>query len=268
MVNGNTSLPTPPGGRGGYDIGSFPFHGDLVYVLSNEHGNWAVLGQLCDNLTLDANGQRQMIERKSWSAGRTCVTQVQLPGDTQARQHFLVHERIVPMWLANVTASRIADESKRAKIELAQVELADALYQYVTAQRPFREPSKLEMARDLVSALEAREALEAANKVLAPKAGKWDRYLNTEGLIGMRELADMLGVDVRELTGWLVDRNIFRKQTSRFGGNQNMPRRMYQSSGHFVVKQESNGKVSYSVAYATKEGLDLIDDLWPGRKTP
>lgn len=52
---------------------------------------------------------RQMIERKSWSQGRTCITHVQLPGDRQKRQHFLVHERIVPMWLANVTSSRITD---------------------------------------------------------------------------------------------------------------------------------------------------------------
>lgn len=262
MSDSHLSLPAPgTEGSGAFDVGSFNFHGDPVTVLTNDSGNWAVLGQLCANLTLDAEAQRQMLLRKSWSEGRTCITQVRLPGDDRSRQHFLVHERIVPMWLANVTASRITDEGKRAKIELAQLELADALYNYVTAQQPFREPSKLELARDLVGVLEAREKLEAANKILAPKAGKWDQFLNTEGLIGMREMADMFGVDARELTNWLVAKNIFRKQVSRGGGNRNLPRKMYQDQGMFTVKQESNGRVFYSVAYATAQGLDFIDDL-------
>lgn len=265
MAQPNSNVPARGGNSGGYQMGSFIFHGDPVTVLTNEHGNWAVLGQLCANLTLDSNGQRQLIERKSWSASRTCITHVQLPGDTQARQHFLVHERIVPMWLANVTASRIQDDSKRAKIELAQLELADALYQYVTANRPFREPSKLEMARDLVAALEAKEVLEAANKVLAPKAGKWDRFMNSKGLIGMTAIADMLNVPVKELTNWLVGIGVFRKQLSRFGSNQNMPRRMYQTTGYFRTMVESNGKVSYEVAYATPAGADFIFDRWQQR---
>lgn len=265
MAQPNTNVPARGDNSGGYQMGSFIFHGDPVTVLTNEHGNWAVLGQLCANLTLDSNGQRQLIERKSWSAGRTCITHVQLPGDTQARQHFLVHERIVPMWLANVTASRIQDDSKRAKIELAQLELADALYQYVTANRPFREPSKLEMARDLVSALEAKEALEAANKVLAPKAGKWDRFMNSDGLIGMTAIADMLDVPVAEMTNWLVSIGVFRKQMSRFGSNQNMPRRMYQTTGYFETKMEHTGKVPYEVAYATPTGVDFIFDRWEQR---
>ncbi|ONK09559.1 putative phage-encoded protein [Streptomyces sp. MP131-18] len=238
------------------------FHGDPVTVLTDTRGNWAVLGQLCANLTLDTNGQRQMIERNAWSTGRTCVTHVRIPGDDRVRAHFLVHERIVMMWLANVTASRITDESKRSKIELAQVELADALYQYVNARRPVREPSKLELARDLVEALEAREALEQANKVLAPKAGKWDAFMNADGLIGMTEIADILGTNVRTLTGWLVDRGIFRKQMSTHGGNRNLPRTTFQNSGHFAVKVEKSRGTKYPVAYATSEGIDMIVDLW------
>ncbi|MFJ3878033.1 phage antirepressor N-terminal domain-containing protein [Streptomyces sp. NPDC090077] len=116
------------------EIGSFAFHGDTVTVVTNEQGSWAVLGQLCQNLALDPNGQRQTIERKAWSEGKTCVMHVMLPGQSRAYPQFLVHERILPMWLANVTTSRIADEVKRKKVERAQVELADALYRYVTGE--------------------------------------------------------------------------------------------------------------------------------------
>lgn len=250
-VNGNT--------RGAFEIGSFDFHGQPVIVLLNGAGNWAVLDQLCSILTLDANSQRQEIERKSWSRGRTCVTHVRLAGDTQARPQFLIHERIVPMWLANITSSRISAPEIREKLEVAQVELADALHEYVSTRSVIRrEPSKLEVARDLVAALEAKEALEAVNRVLAPKASRWDQFMNSEGLIGMTAIADMLDMPVKDMTSWLVELGVFRKQLSRFGSNQNMPRRTYQRSGHFAIRLESNGKVSYEVAYATPAGADFI----------
>lgn len=41
-----------------------------------------------------------------------------------------------------------------------------------------------------------------------------------------------------------------------------MPRRAYQTSGHFTVKIESNGRVSYEVAYATALGADFVFDRW------
>ena len=119
---------------------------------------------------------------------------------------------------------------------------------------------------ELLNKVRENKALAAENKVLAPKASKWDRFMDAEGLIGMTAIADMLDVPVKELTNWLVEQSVFRKQVSRFGSNQNMPRRMYQVSGHFTTRWESNGKVSYEVAYATKAGADFVIDLWEKRK--
>lgn len=170
------------------------------------------------------------------------------------------------MWLANITSSRIEDPTTRDNIERAQVELADALHDYVSRRSVIRhEPSKLEMARDLVAALEAKEALEAANKVLAPKATKWDKVVNADGLIGMTAIADMIDLPVKDFTNWLVNIGVFRKQLSRFGSNQNMPRRTYQKAGYFEIKIENNGKVSYEVAYATLAGAEFILDQWEQR---
>jgi phage antirepressor YoqD-like protein len=257
------SVPDPAVNEAGtFEIGSFDFHGKPVIILSNAQGNWAVLGQLCQNLTLDAEAQRQSLARKSWSRGKTCVTQVMLPGQNRTYPQVLIHERIVPMWLANITSSRIEDPTIRTNIEQAQVELADALHEYVSRNSIRRQPSKLEVARDLVAALEAKEALEAANKVRAPKASKWDQVVNADGLIGMTAVADMLGVPVKDFTNWLVEKLIFRKQLSRFGSNQNMPRRTYQKAGFFKIMLESNGKVSYEVAYATPAGADFVIDEW------
>jgi DNA-damage-inducible protein D len=117
----------------------------------------------------------------------------------------------------------------------------------------------------LLGKVRENKALEAENKVLAPKASKWDAVVNADGLIGMTAIADMLNLPVKEFTNWLVEKNVFRKQLSRFGSNQNMPRRMYQRAGFFEIKVENNGRVSYEVAYATLAGADFILDEWAKR---
>ncbi|NUP46139.1 MAG: phage antirepressor Ant [Catenulispora sp.] len=114
----------------------------------------------------------------------------------------------------------------------------------------------------LLGKVREAKALEAENKVLAPKASKWEQVVNADGLIGMTAIADMLKVPVKDFTNWLVEKGIFRKQLSRFGSNQNMPRRTYQRAGFFEIKIETNGKVSYEVAYATLTGADFVLDEW------
>jgi DNA-damage-inducible protein D len=130
----------------------------------------------------------------------------------------------------------------------------------VATSRPM---SEIEMARQYLAVLEREQELAKELEVAAPKAGKWDAFLNAEGLIGMRELADLLKTDVKTMTNWLVEISVFRRQVSASGGGRNMPRAAHQQSGLFEVKMESNGKgVSYPVVYSTARGLDLVDDLW------
>lgn len=126
--------------------------------------------------------------------------------------------------------------------------------------------SEIEMARRYLAALEHREALQKELEVAKPKAGKWDAYCNADGLIGMRELSDILQIDVRAMTRWLVETNLFRRQVSHNGGGRNMPRKPFQDSGHFSVKTERQNSVAYPVAYATPLGVDLVIDAW-NRKT-
>lgn len=133
-------------------------------------------------------------------------------------------------------------------------------------------PNYASALRGWAAELEAKEAAEARaaelaaeNKVLAPKAGKWDKFMNADGLIGMTELADIIGTNVKTLTEWLVTAGIFRKQASQGGGNRNLPRTTYHRSGHFEVKLETKNGWKFPVAYATSEGVDLVVDHWARR---
>lgn len=59
-----------------------------------------------------------------------------------------------------------------------------------------REPTKLELARDLVAALEAREALERRNAELEPSAAAWDVLASdTAGDYSLRAAAQLLDRD-------------------------------------------------------------------------
>ncbi|HKR49534.1 MAG TPA: phage antirepressor N-terminal domain-containing protein, partial [Pseudonocardiaceae bacterium] len=138
-------MPMVASPRAPMEIGSFEFHGDTVTVVTTESGSWALLGQLCQNLAIDPESQRKAVLRKAWSQGKTSVMEVMLPGQSRAYPQFLIHERIVPMWLANITTSRIDDEEKRKKVEAAQVDLAEALYRYVTGKPQQSAPQPLEI---------------------------------------------------------------------------------------------------------------------------
>jgi DNA-damage-inducible protein D len=150
-----------------------------------------------------------------------------------------------------------------------QVAMAQAYFAVRTREAEVatsRPMSELEMARKYVQVLEREQQLARELEVAKPKAGKWDAYCNSDGLIGMTDLADILKTNVQTLTAWLVEINLFRRQVSRNGGGRNLPRTTSQNSGHFAVKTESKNGVVFPVAYATPMGVDLIADLW-GRET-
>lgn len=125
--------------------------------------------------------------------------------------------------------------------------------------------SEIEMARKYLAVLERELELSRELEVAKPKASKWDAYCNADGLIGMTELADILGTNVRTLTAWLVEIQMFRKQTSRHGGNRNMPNVATQRAGYFDVKTETNKGAVFPVVYATPNGVDVVIDFWGKR---
>ncbi|WP_344397602.1 phage antirepressor N-terminal domain-containing protein, partial [Streptomyces asiaticus] len=112
------------------------------------------------HMGLDVQGQQQSLARQVWAQGKTCVTHVQLPGDVQARNRYLIDVKIVGMWLANITSSRIADPHARQMVERYQVELTQRIHEWLT--KPATAPVELDRRALALMVLEAEDARVAA----------------------------------------------------------------------------------------------------------
>ncbi|MER7807890.1 phage antirepressor KilAC domain-containing protein [Streptomyces sp900116325] len=163
----------------------------------------------------------------------------------------------------------LAGDGRKPAVAAAKTYFAVKTREAEVAQAPGPDVSNpegiLALAEQYVLAAKELVATKQQLAIAAPKAGKWDAFLNAEGLCGMTELADLLHTDVRTLTGWLVEVDVFRRQTSRNGGNRNMPRKSYQDARQFIVKQETKNGWNFPTAYATAQGIDYVVGLWERR---
>lgn len=125
--------PEPEPERPQSEVQALSFHGREIPILVDERGRWASVTALCRAMGIDGNAQRQLIERKHWSEGQTCMTHVSHSTVPGASRHYFLHEKRVPMWLANIDTSRLRDPEVRARVEATQVEFADVLAEWVSS---------------------------------------------------------------------------------------------------------------------------------------
>ncbi|MFJ5644105.1 phage antirepressor N-terminal domain-containing protein [Streptomyces sp. NPDC093223] len=177
-----------------FTLSTFDFHGHQAAVLTDQRGHWVFPGQLCNFMGIDGNAQRHRIERKHWSEGWTSMTNVQLPSDTQSREHFLLHQRRLATWLGSIDTARIKDPTTRVEVEQHQTEFADALADYLTkgvalnpraARQEVVRPQTnaeliLQMAQEQVAQEQRLKVIEQAQAVTAAKVeaieGRHDEF--------------------------------------------------------------------------------------------
>lgn len=268
------------------ELAAIEFHGTGISVLTNERGSWVFPGQLCKHMGLDAEAQRKAIERSHWSKGMTSVMEVMLPGQNRAYPNFALHERRFAMWLANITTSRIADETVRTLIEAYQTEAADVLADWLAKRSAPKPPAQM-IPKDYISALEAhlaaekrarqleidlatteaqKKALVARNSELndtirenQPKVESFEQLMESEGTYSFAQAAKLLGIPK------LGRNKLFEllRENGLLIGRSREPYQQYIDRGYFEMistTRPSSGDIPINtyVPRITPKGLEYI----------
>jgi len=89
-------------------VETIDFYGDQLEVIRDEQGEgWTVVKRACENVGLDEEPQRKKLRAAKWAV--TSVMEATGP-DGKTYKMFCLHVDSVPMWLATIQASRVAEQ--------------------------------------------------------------------------------------------------------------------------------------------------------------
>lgn len=133
-----------------------PFHGDEIECVQREDGVWIVLRRACESLGIALEPQLAKLKGKPWAV---MTMNVATGPDGKNYETSCLHLDSVPMWLATIEPSRVA-EGVREKLIAYQREAARVLRDHFFG-RP-AEPARISV-EDIhaIASIAAREAVAA-----------------------------------------------------------------------------------------------------------
>jgi phage antirepressor YoqD-like protein len=175
------------------------------------------------------------------SLGRPRATQVYLfSGEKGKRDSIVVVAQLSPEFTA-----RLVDRWQELEAERQAVALPN-----------FNRPA--EAARAWADQFEQRAAAEQALAVAAPKAEFVDRYVDSTGLKGFRQVAKLLNANEARFREFLIDRKIMYRLGGEWMAYQN-----HIDAGRFDVKTgASDSGHAFNQTKFTPKGVNWIAGLW------
>lgn len=135
-------------------IQTFNFHGDALDVLPDGERLWVSVRRVCDALGVLPHGQIEKLRAKPWATTQTICA---VADDGKTREMVMLDLDGLPMWLATIEPSRVAEHA-REKLVRYQREAAAVLRDHFLGRRA------------AAPALDGVTLLAALDKVLAPFA--------------------------------------------------------------------------------------------------
>ncbi|MFZ4624109.1 MAG: phage antirepressor N-terminal domain-containing protein [Rhodoferax sp.] len=111
------------------------FHGATLTVTTINGAPFVVLRQIVEALGLDWQGQHARIKRHPVLSTCVSVTKMQMPGDDQSREVFMLPLDKLNGWLFGVTVSRVRPEL-RERLTQYQAECFDVLARHFGVKHP------------------------------------------------------------------------------------------------------------------------------------
>lgn len=112
-------------------LDTIPFHGNDILTVQVSGSPHVVLKPVIDMLGADFSTQLRKLKAKSWGKTFVVTMTMQVPGDSQARQHVVVPVRTLLMLLATIDEKRVSATARELLIAY-QAEVADVIEAYYT----------------------------------------------------------------------------------------------------------------------------------------
>lgn len=221
------------------------------------------LRHACEAVGIDSKNQRVKLQGKSWASGVLITSQ--LPGETQAREYYMIDRRTFTMWLATIDTNRVSVDA-RPILEAFQAEAADALDSYFNEGGAIN-PRATDDQLDRI----ARQAQAQAAVLQSLKGIVDSKHLEAKGRIvlarALGEAPEIAAADIPlyawdYLIGKGMSRTLVEAKASGFGKRlkaryiveyDREPKQHYQ--------QLPNGQVRKVYAY-TEADRPLFDSVW------
>lgn len=174
------------------EIVEHDFYGQQVSLVERGDDSYVLLDQLCSHMGIDREPQRKNLSRQVWAQGMTSVMEVMLSGENRAYPRTVLNVKILGMWLANITTSRIKDDHARQMVERYQVELTQKIHEWLSSP-PQMALSEDEIVHQALAITAARvEALKAEVRELTPRAESWDQLADASGTYTVSDAGKLL----------------------------------------------------------------------------
>jgi len=183
----------------------FVFYGEIFNAYLASDRQWYLPVQaVCDALGIDANGQRQRIQRDEAMADRLANLPIETPyGDsTRVREVSCLNLRALPYWLGTIDAARVKEEHRK-KVILFKREFAEAAWSVfrsdivpsdvLAEMDSYATPQEQEYAALMDSAREVRKKLDLLSGQLETELARVDATVqDIDGRLGALE-AQLVG---------------------------------------------------------------------------
>lgn len=123
-------------------------------VAANDAENFVPIKPICEALGIDANGQKQRIERDEILGSTACMIHA-VASDGKDREMYAIPFRFVFGWLFSIDASKVREDAQEVVIKY-KMECYNALYEYFTEPQTFLKQKQV-MIEEKVSDYQSRQ---------------------------------------------------------------------------------------------------------------
>lgn len=147
------------------------FHGSSIHAIAGDTPATTLVAMrpLVEGMGMAWSGQFERIERDPHLASCVRVTRIQLPNDTQARDHIFLPLNRINGWLMGVKSNRVA-KSVRPRLLEYQAECFEVLFDHFFGKATATPPASAQdmIIAGLLARVAALESARTVERVAAP----------------------------------------------------------------------------------------------------